>query len=269
MLAQDRYKIILHTLGEDGSVKVSNLVHQFEVSIETVRRDLEYLEKEGLLKRVYGGAVLDTPKSSQVEMSTRQLNFTKEKQEVAETAAQYVSEGQSIAVNASTTGVQFVRALKQKISKLTVLTNSLLIANELSDSDYNLILTGGIYQKTEHSFNGTFSEAMIREFYVDTAFVSVSGVSLTSGLTDYDPDELRIQREMLRIAQQTIILTDSSKFDVRSLLKLADVEDVNMIITDSKIQDITLQKYLNSGIEVVRKKPNTPEQRWPFVPQRW
>lgn len=253
MLTQDRYKIIMNILEQKGSVKVSNLVQQFQVSIETVRRDLEYLEKEGLLKRVYGGAVIDSPKSSQVAMTVRKQKYEKEKNEIAETALQYIQEGQSIAINASTTGLKLAQVLKHKFSELTVLTNSILIANELLETDYTVILAGGIYQKKESSFNGKISEDMIREFYVDTAFVSVSGVSLTYGITDYDPDELRIQKAMLQIAQQTIILVDSSKIDTRSLLKLAEIEDVNMIITDSNIKNTVLQRYLNNGVEVAFK----------------
>ncbi|WP_066495193.1 DeoR/GlpR family DNA-binding transcription regulator [Abyssisolibacter fermentans] len=254
MLAQERYEKILNIIEEDGSVKVSMLTKLFNVSIETIRRDLDYLEKEGYLKKVYGGAVLEKVSMKQLARQTREKENIEEKKEIADIAVRFISEGQSIAMNASTTNLEIAKVLKLKCKKLTVITNSLLIASELADMDkYTIILTGGIFRKEEFSLVGGLAKNNISEFNVDTAFISVSGVSLYAGITDYDIDELQIQKQMINISQQVIVLADSSKIDTRSLLKVEDLNKINMIITDSTLKKNILQKYNQNGIEIINK----------------
>ncbi|BDR66800.1 DeoR/GlpR family DNA-binding transcription regulator [Clostridium tetani] len=252
MLAQERYEQTLSILNREGSVKVSKLTKLFNVSIETIRRDLEYLEKEGLLKRVYGGAVLKKIDNNQLKFENREKEFSSEKKEIANIATRYVVEGQSLAMDASTTNLEIAKVLKTKFKKLTILTNSLAIANELIDMDkYTIILTGGILKNDEFSLVGDIAQKYIESFNIHTAFISVSGVSLKEGLTDYILDHLQIQKKFIEISQNVIVLADSSKFDSVSLLNVCNLEDVNMIITDSRIKKNVLEKYLNNGIEVI------------------
>ncbi|GAA0725761.1 DeoR/GlpR family DNA-binding transcription regulator [Clostridium malenominatum] len=254
MLAQERYEQILSILNSEGSVKVSKLTKLFNVSIETIRRDLEYLEKEGHLERVYGGAVLNKVGNNQLKFENREKEFTNEKIEVANIAARYVAEGQSLAMDASTTNLEIAKVLKTKFKKLTILTNSLAIANELLDMDkYTIILTGGVLKNDEFSLVGDITLKYIENFNINTAFISVSGVSLKEGLTDFIFEHLQIQKKFIEISQNVIVLADSSKFDSVSLLKVCNLDEVNMIITDSKIKKNVLEKYLNSGIEIVNQ----------------
>ncbi|WP_035294155.1 DeoR/GlpR family DNA-binding transcription regulator [Clostridium sp. KNHs214] len=254
MLAQERYDEILDILNREGTVKVSRLTKLFDVSIETVRRDLEYLEKEGQLKRVYGGAVLNKKGEVQLKFEKREKEFLEEKKQIAEIATRFIVEGQSIAMDASTTNLEIAKGLKTKFQKLTILTNSLAIANELMYMDnYTVILTGGILKSDEFSLVGDITENYISHFNIDTAFISASGVSLKEGITDYIFDHLQIQKKFIDISQNIIILADSSKFDSVSLLKICDLEEVNVIVTDSNLKENVLQKYLNRGIEVVNK----------------
>ncbi|MCY6483384.1 DeoR/GlpR family DNA-binding transcription regulator [Clostridium aestuarii] len=254
MLAQERYEQILSILEKDNSVKVSKLTKLFNVSIETVRRDLEYLEKEGLLKRVYGGAVLKEVNSKQLSFQSRKKEYIEEKNEIAEVAAGFVTEDQSIAMDAGTTNLEIIKVLKKKFERLTILTNSLMIANELADMDkYTVILTGGIIKNDEFSLVGAIAESNISNFNIDTAFINVNGISLKDGITDCMFEQLQIQKKMIEVSQKVIILADSSKFDTVSLLKICDLDQVNMIVTDSKLKQNVFEKYTRNGIEVVNK----------------
>lgn len=254
MLAQERYDKILEILERDNSVKVSMLTKLFNVSIETVRRDMEYLEKEGLLQRVYGGAVLAKTDSKQLTFNIRQKEHIEEKREIADIAVRFVAEGQSIAMDGGTTTLEVARALKKNFQRLTIITNSLAVVNELSDMDkYTIIMPGGVFKAEEFSFVGSITENTIGEFRVDTAFIGVSGISVKEGITDFLMDEIKIQKKMIDIAQQVILLAHSSKFDSVSLLKLCDFSDINMIITDSKLKQSVLEKYLKQGVSVLNQ----------------
>lgn len=252
LLAHERYEEILKLLEKDGSVKVSMLTKLFNVSIETIRRDLEHLEKQNHLKRVYGGAVLEKINKKQFNFETREKEYIEEKREITNTAVKFITEGQSIAMDASTTNLEVAKILKTKFKKLTILTNSLAIANELADMEYyTIILTGGIFIKDEFSLVGDIAEKNISDFYIDTAFISISGVSLHAGLTEYSFDGIQIQKKMIEVSKQVIVLADNSKFDVVCLQKVADLDKVDMIITDSKLKKCVLDKYLNKGIKII------------------
>lgn len=252
MLVQDRYQKIIEILNKKNSVRVSYLMELFDVSIETVRRDLEHLEKEGYLKRVYGGAVLEKVNTNLGTFRDREYEYTEEKKEIASTAIKYISEGQSIAMDYGTTTLEVAKMLKDNFEKLTVLTNSLAIANELADrSKYNIILSGGILRGDELSLFGPLADENLRKFHIDTCFVSVSGVSLKEGLTDFVFEGIQLQRRLIDISERSIVLADSSKFDTVSLLQVCDITKADMIITDSKLRPNVLERYRGSGIDVV------------------
>jgi DeoR/GlpR family transcriptional regulator of sugar metabolism len=254
LLAEERKDTIIQMLEEEGSVKVSKLTKLFDVSIETIRRDLESLEKEGLLKRVYGGAVLKKNEVQKLNYINREKEFINEKREIAKIAIKYIEDGQSIALNDSTTNIEIARELKNNFKELTVITNSLMIANELDDAEsFTVILAGGILNSKERAFFGELPKKLLSNFIADKAFISVGGVSLIRGITDFMPEEVQIEKGLIEISQETIILADSSKMDKISLIKLEDIHEVNLIITDSKLDSKILNNYLKNGIEIVNK----------------
>lgn len=254
MLAQDRQDHILEMIEKEGSVKVSKLIQMFDVSIETVRRDLEGLEKMGYLKRVYGGAVLRKNTQDRLNYEKREVECMDEKIEIAKTAIKQIEEGQSIALNGGTTCVEIAKELKKNFKRLTIITNSLRIAYELADtSGFTVILAGGILNGKEYSFSGEYAEDLLSNFTVDKAFISVGGVSLTRGITDYLIEEAGIQKKFMEISTEVVILADSNKIDNISLVKIADVQDVNLIITDSRLDSKIIGKYIKSGIEIINQ----------------
>ncbi|CAH2212155.1 DeoR/GlpR family DNA-binding transcription regulator [Tepidibacter aestuarii] len=254
MLARDRQNKILERLNQQGSIKVSKLIELFNVSIETVRRDLEYLEKEGLLKRVYGGAVLEEVNSKELNFKVREIKDVDLKKEIAKIATRYVKEGDSIALDVSTTNHEFAKELKNHFNNLTIITNSINIALELSDmKNYNIVLVGGLLRHEERCLVGNLAETLLDEFHIDTTFLSMSGISVNAQLTDYGFGEVGVKKKMICIGQKTIVLAQSTKFDVACLLNVATFDDIDMIITDSKLNKNILQKYLDLGVDIINK----------------
>lgn len=254
MLAQERYEYIIETLNRDCAVKVSKLIKELKVSIETIRRDLEHLEKEGVLERVYGGAVPKKVLVDKLSFDKREEEFKEEKLEIASIAIRYIEEGQSIALNDSTTNVEIARQLKKKFKDITVITNSLIIAMELANNTgIKVILAGGLLNNNEYAFYGEFAKNILRNFIVDRAFISVGGVSLNYGITDYKIHTVEIQKILREISKESIILADSSKIDSVSLTKISDIDDISFIITDSKVEENIVEKYLKYGVEIINK----------------
>ncbi len=252
MLANDRYNKILDILERDGSVKTSKLVELLGISLETVRRDLDFLEKQGELQKVHGGAILKNKEGVNLTYSLREVKNTEEKKEIATLALNYIKEGETIALNSSTTNIEIARLIKNRYSSLTIVTNSLRIAEELADiKGINLILAGGVYNKNEFAFLGEITSNFLDNFSVDKSFVSVGGISLKRGITDFLMDEVLVERKMIEIGEEVIILADSSKIDSNSLIKICEMKDIDFIITDSKLDNNIKQKYKDDNINII------------------
>ncbi|SES10160.1 transcriptional regulator, DeoR family [Gracilibacillus ureilyticus] len=252
MLLKDRQSNILAKLDQFHSIRVADLVKEYNVSVETIRRDLEYLESVGKLKRVHGGAILEKENKEEKSFIARETLNVKEKQELAEIAAQFVQEGQSIAMDVSTTNTEFAKVLKKKFNQLTILTNSLPIAYELSTMPhYSIIIVGGILRNEELCVVGDMTEQFISQFHIDTLFLSMSGISLHSGLTDYGIREWNVKRQLLEASNKCYVLADSSKFDAVSLLKVCSFNEIDAIITDSSLSTNIIDNYKQAGITII------------------
>lgn len=253
MFVQQRHQLIIQKLNTDKSIRASELMETFGVSFETIRRDLEHLENAGYLQRVHGGAILKQPDySTEIPLPIRESIYLTEKTELSQLAVRYVTEGMSIALDVSTTNTQIAKALKTKFDKLTIITNSLPIINELMDMPgYTLVMIGGVIRQEEQSIIGDLAEEFASRFHADLFFMSMSGVTLEEGITDNAIGEVQVKKIMQAKAKRTIALADSSKFDQVSLLKVCSCGEVERFVTDSKIDLDLVAKYKRSGIEIV------------------
>lgn len=252
MLTQERQDLIMETLTKEKSVKVAELAERFGVSIVTIRRDLDYLNKQGHLTKVYGGAVIEKVVAQEKKLLTRAAANLELKQEIAEIACRFVEEGQSIALDSSTTNLEIAKALKKHFDSLTVITNGIDIALALRDKEhFNTILTGGILRGDELCVLGGLAEEFLDKFHIDKVFASVSGISISNGFTDYGLGEYNVKTKMIERAREVIVPADNSKFDVISLLKVGELDICDFIITDSKIDPNVLQKYRDNNIKIV------------------
>jgi len=252
MLAHDRHQQIMKLLHENQSVKTTDLIAQFGVSFETIRRDLEYLEQEGFLKRVHGGATLPAADyQKELPFTVREMKRHQEKRELAQIALRYVEEGQSLFMDVSTTNTEFAKALMTRIDRLTILTNSFQIASILMEKPhFTIIFVGGVVRNSEHCVVGDFAESFVTQFHADLFFMSVSGISLTEGLTDYGLSEIQLKKKMLARAHKVIVLADSSKFNAVSLTPVCGLDQIERIVTDSGLGNDVLEQYREAGVNI-------------------
>ncbi|RXZ83540.1 DeoR/GlpR transcriptional regulator [Paenibacillaceae bacterium] len=253
MLAHERHNAILHLLHGNQSVRVTELIDKFNVSFETIRRDLDYLEKEGFLKRVHGGATLPASDyRKELPFSVRELKRTKEKSELSQTAARLVTEGQSLFLDISTTNTEFAKVLMQQFERLTIITNSFPISALLMNKPgFTIIFIGGVVRNSEQCVVGDIAEEFVSRFHADLFFMSISGLSLADGLTDYGMGEIQLKKKMMSCAKEIVVLADSSKFGAVSLSRVCGFDEINRIVTDSNIDQQLVRTYSEHGIEVI------------------
>lgn len=252
MLKNERQREIMGIILRQRYVKVSDLKRQFSVSDETIRRDLSDLEQTGRLHCVHGGAVLDAGSAGEFDINMRTQQNTKEKQAICQEAAALVNDGDSIGILGSTTAFWLGDCLENK-SSLTVITNSIYIANKLSvDPANEVVLIGGRVDPRSMKTMGALAEDTLANMYVDKTFFSVAGVRPDRGLTEYTEEEQRLTAQAIHSAGRVILLSDHSKFGFAALRRIAGMDAVNDIVTDWNMTSGDLKVYEEMGIEVHR-----------------
>ncbi|MDF1510273.1 DeoR/GlpR family DNA-binding transcription regulator [Robertmurraya sp. DFI.2.37] len=231
----ERIEYILEQLKKNHKVKVNELANHFNVTMETVRRDLDALAENNLVKRVYGGAVRVTYFQGEPPLNNRKSVMEKEKKAIGMTAATLIKDGSLIAIDTGTTVIELANAIKNK-RDLTIVTNSLTVSSILSekmrkgDFQGEMIILGGRISPEQESITGSMAEAQLSQFNVDQAFISVGGMSLKNGLSDYDLNETVISQRMISSAKEVIVLADHSKFGVDAFYKMASFDQVDAVV---------------------------------------
>ena len=219
MLNEERRRAILEILGREGRVLVLELAKRFETSQVTIRKDLEALHAHGLIHRTHGGALparegaLEDPTLREKEKLHHQ-----EKLRIAEAAAGMVQEGQVVILDSGTTTTEIARSLRN-FRNLTIVTNAVNIAAELSGSAVEVILTGGTLRKNSFSLVGPIAEETLHRLHADLLFLGVDGFDVQYGLSTPNLLEAKVNRVMVEIAKRKVAVCDSSKF-VRRILSL-------------------------------------------------
>lgn len=252
MLAKQRREKILELLKENSTVHTSELVDILSVSSETIRSDLDYLEKEGQLSRVHGGAVPVNNFSSDfkrgyIPLQIRNTQNLSEKANIASYAKRFVREGDIIALDYGSTSQIMAMELRENFHNLTVVTNSIQNAMILADNpNITVMLIGGILNREEYTLVNDFSTAL-SDIHIDTMFMTVTGIDPVIGCTDQRLNELKIQQQLHRCASRTIVLADSSKFGKASFLKICPIEEIDTIVTDSNLSSDMTDRITNAG----------------------
>jgi DeoR/GlpR family transcriptional regulator of sugar metabolism len=252
-MKMDRRNQIIELITRQRTVKNSELMKRFNISIETVRRDLEYLEMQGVLRRVYGGAMVNMALGSEPEYASRAEAHHQQKNAIAAEAAKLIAPGEIIYMGVGTT-VQAMVPHLQKIGQLTVLTNALRTAVELSEiPGCEVILTGGQLRAKELTLSGFPAEDNLSNFNVHKAFIGIGGIT-EEGLSDFHIGEAQIHRRLIKNARQAIALTDSSKLGVRAMNNVCPLEQIDTVITDDKASRQIVKDLEQAGVEVILAK---------------
>jgi DeoR family transcriptional regulator of aga operon len=250
MLSEERQRAILEIVNRDGRVLVIDLARQFHTSQVTIRKDLEILHTKGRVHRTHGGA-LPARESALEDPTLREKEklHRKEKLRIAAAAAGMVAEGQVVILDSGTTTTAIARALRN-FQNLTIITNAVNIAAELSGSALEVILTGGSLRKNSFSLVGPIAEETLHKLNADILFLGVDGFDVHYGLSTPNLLEAKVNRAMIEISKTSVAVCDSSKFGKRSLSLIAPPSSLHHVITDSGIPRAELTTLKKSGLEV-------------------
>jgi len=252
MLVAERYEKIVSLVNERGSIRVSELSELCQVTEETIRRDLDRLEGAGRLRRSHGGAVSvkDTMLHPEIPYAVREITNADEKKRIALEAIKRISPKDRILLDASSTAWYMASDLPD--IDLTVLTNSIKVATELSSKEkIEVISTGGTLAQRSLSFVGPLAERSLDAYHVDKVFLSCKGVHLERGISESNEMQARVKERMIGMADEVVLLADSTKFGVQAFTYVADLSQVHVIITDKRMPKDTIEQLENRGITVI------------------
>lgn len=248
----ERRDSIIQLIQKNGKVRVDNLSEKHEVSSVTIRNDLDFLEKKGILHRTHGGALIRKNVYEDPTLEEKQKLFQSEKQRIGERAIEMINDGDSILLDSGTTAMEVAKRLSGK-KNLTIMTNAINIALKLgSFENLNVMLTGGVLRKESFSLVGPEAEATISNYFFDKLFLGVDGLEIKYGLTTPNPMEAQLNRTMVDRAQQVIAIADSSKFGRHSFSYICDVDVISTIITDNKISSQFEAEFTRKNIDVIK-----------------
>lgn len=232
-------------------VSVSELSKRWDITEETVRRDLDKLEKQGFVTRVHGGAVWSGGVDrSGVRFFSRQLRNEAAKRDIAVKAAQLIKMRKTIIADSSTTVLETLRVLDD-CPELTVVSNAAGITDRGVEVPFHLISTGGLFNRDSMSFQGEPAIRTIERYHVELAVLSCKALDLERGIMDSYESEAVVKRVMVRRADEVAILADHTKFDQIAFLKLMELDELSYIITDAKPSDEWIDRCRELGIELI------------------
>lgn len=251
MLAEERRQRIAFLLKNEKRVSVSELSKAYGVSEETIRRDLEKLEMDGLARRTYGGALINEDGHNETPYDIRKRSDVEAKHTIAALAADLISNGDYIMLDESSTSFYIASELKS-IKDLTVITNSMEIVSEIAGvQGWTVLCTGGQKRASAPSFAGHQAENMVRSYHVDKAIISCDSLDITAGFTDRHEDTALIKQAMMASARQVVLAVDHSKFDRVAFAGIGDLSRLTYVITDEKPDDKWLSAFEKYGIKLL------------------
>lgn len=221
----------------EGEVFVSDLSRLYNVTEETIRRDLEKLKNDGVVTRTYGGAMLNTAsQNDQIHFSKRRAINLESKKKIAELLKREYGHAKTVMVDNSTTAIEAIKLLKDK-KDITVISFSAQIFQELDDTNMMLVSTGGIYNERTRSFYGSLAKENIKRYNVDVALLGCKGLDMTNGISDSSEGESNLKAEMSSRAAEVVVLADHSKFGQTAFVNFLNWDTVDCVITDEKPND--------------------------------
>ena len=255
MMAIDRHEKIMQLLVQHKSISVKTLCDLLQASEATIRRDLTQLENENKLERTHGGAFINDSIKLNYEETFNQKEFiaADEKRKIARAAFEMIKPGDSIVLDAGTTTIELARLIGDSDMPMMIVTNATTISAILArNAKVELYVLGGKVRLNTLATVGSVASEMLKRYNVSKAFLGVNGITIENGLTTPDLEEAEMKRTMLSIADERIILTDSTKFQKVARCQIAPISMIDQIITDSKLSDYHLERFMAQEIRVDR-----------------
>jgi DeoR family transcriptional regulator of aga operon len=253
LLSEQRRRKIVELLEQKGQVTVRDLVDRFRISAVTARSDLDALASNGSAVRSHGGAVRRIEPGHDYPLRLKHGLHRGEKIRIGQAAADLVHPHEVIILDSGTTTAEVARQLKaRKVQPVTIITNGLNIASELTDAPgISVILIGGLLRPISCSFVGPQAETMLKEFHADRLFLAVDGFDLEIGASTPDVFEAQLNGLMMQISREVNIVADSSKLGRRSVSRIGPLEKVHRLITDTRAPADFAEALRKRGMEVL------------------
>lgn len=250
MLAEERRLQLVALARNEGRVDAAQAAAHLKVAVETIRRDLELLQRQGVMRRVHGGGILVDRFPAEYSVAVRRTQNSEIKARIAEVASQYIPKSGTVIIDAGTTTEYLAPYLRDK-SELTVVTNSLNLSLAIGESKTNVVVIGGRIRPITLSTVGTLAMTTISEIFASVAFLATNGIDTKAGLTTPDIEEAEVKRAMVRNSEECIVLADSSKFGQRFGSRFADLDSVDRLVTDLRLPSQALESLAAHDLEVV------------------
>jgi DeoR family fructose operon transcriptional repressor len=250
MLPQERYRKIVEYLQNHDIIKIDQMTEMFDVSVETVRRDLTFLAQEGVIRKVYGGAALIRSEAREAASAERMKHALDEKVAIAQKCVEFIEDGDWVLLGVGTTTLQVARALKAR-KDLTIISSSIHIIAELLDTDFDLYMIGGKIRAEEGSVSGALSLLELDNLRIGKAIIGTGGITVTNGLSDYNMEEALLRRKAVEQSYEVIVVADHSKFGKDVLTKVCPIDDVSLIITDRGLPHEEMEELRRAGVRFV------------------
>ena len=242
---------IIEILNKKNVISISEISKMFNVSEVSVRNDLALFEKKGLLIRTRGGAISKQMSDFDLNLSQRLKQNYRQKQEIGKRASKCIGDGNTVIMDSGSTVIEVAKNLGNK-KDIKLITNSLPIAEIVADNQQiEVIITGGILRPEMRSLIGNITEKTILNYRCDVAILGADGIDSEMGLYTNLENEASLVQSMIKISKKIIIVTDSSKFNNNRFAKIADISDVDIIITDDGISAIDMQKINSQGVKLI------------------
>jgi DeoR/GlpR family transcriptional regulator of sugar metabolism len=251
MMAEERRTQILQIVRAEGRARVNELANRFSSSAVTIRNDLNELHQRGLVLRSHGGAVLPDTILRESPVHERLKTHSEQKRRIGAMAANLVNDGETIILDSGTTTLEIARQIKNK-QGLQVITNGVNIAAELLDArDVQTFIVGGTLRGDSASIVGRSTEEMFEQFSADKLFLSGAGCDPDFGVSGANLEETMVNRAMLRIAREIILVADASKFCKRSMVRIAPFSEIDIVISDTGLREEMQEKVRAMGSNLI------------------
>ncbi len=227
-----RHQRIIELVSKSGFASIDEMARTFDVTPQTIRRDINRLSEQGKLKRFHGGAGLSSSVRN-INYQARKSLYSEEKAVIAEFVVDRIPDHASLFINIGTTTEEVARALSRKRKGVRVITNNLNVASILGvNEDFEVIIAGGMVRSKDFGITGEATVEFISQFKVDFGIIGVSGIDADGSLLDFDYHEVKVAKTIIANSRQTYLITDSSKFGRNAMVRLGTLSDINAIFTD-------------------------------------
>ncbi|MFC7679146.1 DeoR/GlpR family DNA-binding transcription regulator [Paenibacillus sp. GCM10028914] len=254
MFPLERQQKILDLLQIKKVLKISELTEELNISVDTLRRDLNTLTKQKKIEKIYGGVKLIESKFAESSMDERMVSHLEEKEMIARKCAEYIEDGDCIYLDSGSTTYQIAKYIKH-FKNLTVVTNSIPVVNELMNSHMELVIIGGKVRLNEQSVVAYDYMFNFNQLNILKAFICASGITIEKGISDYNLEEAITRKKIIEISKEIYIAADSTKFGKDVTVSIAHLDQIDTLVTDTHLNKNTIQQFRKINTNLVIAEP--------------